>query len=69
MAHDWILDVLADLRDFAGKNDLEEARQHIDHALVAVADELASRNGIAPGTARIGHVREFSRTLAEGRNT
>ena len=69
MVHDWILDVLTDLRDFAGKNGLGETEQQIDQVMVSVAQELSSMRGIAQGTAPIGHVREFSRTIAEGRNT
>ena len=40
MVHDWILDVLTDLREFAGKNDLGVTEQQIDQTLIAVAEEL-----------------------------
>ena len=70
MANDWILDVLVDLRDFAANNGLGITEMHLNQTLVAVADDLASVQGIAHGTARsIGHVREFSRTIAEGQNS
>ncbi len=69
MVHDWILDVLTDLREFAGKNDLGVTEQQIDQALIVVAGELKSRRRIAQGTAHIGYVRGFSQSLASGRNT
>jgi hypothetical protein len=34
-----------------------------------IAEELASMQGIAQGTAHINHVGEFSRTFGGGRNT
>lgn len=42
MKEDWILDVLADLRTFAGKNGLRESESQIDLAMIAVANELTS---------------------------
>jgi hypothetical protein len=42
MKEDWILDVLADLRTFAGKNGLRASERQIDQAMVAVANELTS---------------------------
>lgn len=70
MANDWILDVLADLRDFAGKNGLCNTERQLNQTLVAVADDLASMQGIAHGTARsIGYVGEFSRPIAESQNS
>ena len=42
MQEDWILDVLADLRTFAGKNGLRASERQIDQAMVAVANELTS---------------------------
>lgn len=69
MVHDWILDVLTDLRNFASKNGLGVTEEQINQALVVVAQELDARKGIAQGTAQLGHVREFSRSLAESRNT
>lgn len=69
MVHDWIIDVLTDLREFAGSNGLAVTEQQIDQALIAVADELASVQGIAQGAAHIGHFREFSRAFEASRNT
>lgn len=69
MVHDWMLDVLTDLRDFAAKNELTVSERHIERALAAVSEELSSGQGIAQGTARIGHVREFSGSFAACRYT
>ena len=69
MVHDWILDVLTDLRDFASKNNLGVTEREIDSALLVVSEELASRQGIARGTAHVGHVGELSQSLESGRNT
>lgn len=70
MTNDWMLDVLADLRDFAGRNGLGVTEQHLNQTLVAVADDLASVKRIAHGTARnISYVGEFSRSTAESQNS
>ena len=71
MAHDWILDVLVDLREFARKNSLELTEKQLSLALISVSDELASMQGIAPQNVvrNVGHVREFSGALAEGQNS
>ncbi len=69
MAHDWILDVLTDLRDFATENHLSETEEKIGQVLATVTRELDARHGIAQGMAHIGHVGEFSRSIASGGNT
>lgn len=69
MANDWILDVLADLRAFAGRNGLGITERELDHLMVVTAGELASRQGIAQGTARIGHAGELHRQAAGGSNS
>ena len=69
MARDWILDVLEDLRTFAGKNGLDATERQLDQAMVVVADELGSGQGIARGTAHVGHVGEFHRPVAGGRDS
>ncbi len=69
MVHDWILDVLNDLRDFASRNNLSATEQEIESALQVVTTELTSRQGIAQGTAHVGYVGEFSGSLESGRNT
>lgn len=69
MVHDWILDVLTDLRNFASKNGLGQTEEQIDQALVVVARELNARQGIAQGTAQLSHVGKFSGTVTESRNS
>ena len=69
MVHDWILDVLNDLRDFASKNKLGDTEREIDGVLAVVSKELASRQGIARGTAHIGYAGELSRSFAAGGDT
>ena len=68
MANDWILDVLADLRDFAAENGLGISEAQLKKTLVVVANDLASMQEDAHGTARsMCHVGEFSRQLETGR--
>ena len=69
MVHDWILDVLTDLRDFASKNGLGVTEAQINQALLVVSQELDARQALARGTAHLSHVREFSGSLTESRNT
>lgn len=68
MTHDWILDVLNDLRDFASENHLIATEEKIEQALKTVTKELDERNGIAQGMAHIGDAGEVSRSIASGRN-
>ncbi len=42
MAHDWIIDVLSDLRTFAVKNDLTVLAEHLDEAKLIAAAEISS---------------------------
>lgn len=52
MGHDWILDVLTDLRAFASANDLPSLAAHLDDATKAAQTEIASRaEGHAVGLA------------------
>jgi len=69
MVNDWMIDVIKDLRDFASKNGLGMTEKLMDQAVLQVSKELASMEGLARGTAHIGHVRELSRTVADGRNS
>lgn len=69
MVHDWILDVLTDLRTYASKNGLAATEEQIGQALAVAASELDVRSEMAQGTAHIGYVGEFSRTVGAGRNT
>ena len=43
MGHDWILDVLTDLRAFASANDLPSLAAHLDDAAVVARVEISSR--------------------------
>ena len=70
MKEDWILDVLADLRTFAGKNGLNESERQIDQAMIAVANELTSFR-IAQRTAQRDtcHAGTFFGSTAESQNS
>jgi len=48
MAHDWILDVLADLKAYASKNGLPALVHELDEATLIAATEIASSEGKAP---------------------
>lgn len=48
MAHDWILDVLADLKTYASKNGLSALADELDEATLIAATEIASADGKAP---------------------
>lgn len=48
MAHDWILDVLADLKAYARKNGLPALVNELDEATLIAATEIASSDGKAP---------------------
>jgi hypothetical protein len=52
MAHDWILDVLTDLRTFARANGMPSLAAQLDDAALVAQAELAS---LAEGK-RLGHV-------------
>ncbi|RFP88866.1 hypothetical protein DZK27_08135 [Rhodobacteraceae bacterium 63075] len=51
MQNDWILDVLADLRNFARSNGLPKLSEHLEDTALLAACELASspRGGDARG--------------------
>ena len=44
MRHDWIFDVLADLRSYALKNGLPELAAEVDAALRVARHEIAAAN-------------------------
>ena len=48
MAHDWILDVLADLKTYAKKNGLSALAIELDDAALIATTEIASTEGKAP---------------------
>lgn len=49
MQHDWILDVLADLKAYAVKNGLTALAHELDEATLIAAAESASVQGKGPG--------------------
>ena len=48
MSHNWILDVLADLKAFAQQNELVALAEQLDDATLIAATELASKDAGAP---------------------
>lgn len=48
MAHDWILDVIADLKTYANKNGLSALADELGEASLIAATEIASAEGKAP---------------------
>jgi len=51
MAHDWILDVLADLKTYATKNGLSALAGELEEASFIAVTEIASTEGKAPFSA------------------
>ena len=53
MKNEWILDVLADLRQFAQVNNLSVRAEHLDDTCLIAASELTSiAKGLAPHEGR-----------------
>lgn len=52
MRHDWIFDVLADLRSYAVKNGLPELAAQVDVTLRVARDEIAARTAVGDDPAR-----------------
>lgn len=48
MTHDWILDVLTDLRAYASKNGLTSLAAELDETALIAAAEIASVEGRSP---------------------
>lgn len=48
MAHDWILDVLADLKAYANKNGLSVLADELNETTLIAATEIASVEGRSP---------------------
>ena len=42
MQHEWVLDVIADMRTFARQNDLPDLASHMDTAWLLASAEIAS---------------------------
>ncbi len=66
MANDWIIDVLADLRTFAGANGLNALAEQLDDAALVAAAELATRGECATDGAQFGiaHRSPLARPIA-----
>lgn len=45
MSNTWILDVLADLKSFAVRNDLPALAEQLDDTTLVAATEISSREG------------------------
>jgi len=45
MAHDWVFDVLEDLKAYALANGLKQLAQKAEEALHVASDEVAAQNG------------------------
>lgn len=45
MQHQWILDVLHDLRSFATRNGLDDLSRQIDLTMAAAASDIAKASG------------------------
>ena len=70
MTKDWILDVLADLQTFAGKNNLTALERQLAVATQVATRDLASNQIIAPAAAQgdVGHAGIIHRAIERGPN-
>ena len=68
MANDWILDVLADLKKFAARNDLAALAAQLEETAVVAANEIASNELRAPALigAHAAETRMVHRTFRFG---
>ena len=57
MTNDWMIDVLADLRAFAGKNGLPGLEHELGRVLILAADELAEQSRVVAFVGAEGHDR------------
>ncbi len=51
MAHDWVFDVLTDLKHYAMKNRLSALQAQLEQAALVAAVEIASAEGKGPQAA------------------
>ena len=67
MEHDWILDVLADLRNYASRNDLPALAERLQEAVLLAAVEISSTEGVKDGvTDDARRFRNYARPVAAG---
>lgn len=52
MGHDWIIDVLADLKSFASTNDLPLLAEHLEEIALTARQEIDSKVEIPSRTMR-----------------
>lgn len=45
MSHDWMIDVLADLRSFAQQNGFHDLAEHLDDTILVAVTEINSDRG------------------------
>lgn len=57
MTNDWMIDVIADLRAFAGKNGLLRLEDQLGQALNVAAEELSAQSRIVTFVGAEGHDR------------
>ena len=57
MTNDWMIDVLADLRAFAGKNGLFRLEDELGRALNVAAEELSAQSRVVTFVGAEGHDR------------
>ncbi len=62
MQHDWLIDVMADLRTFADAKGLRASAAALDDALLVTLAELTSRDGADPRSH--GGVEEHDRSAS-----
>lgn len=70
MTNEWMLDVLADLKAFSGKNGLTMTEEQIGQVMAVAAAEISSKQGMMPGTVQRGYgdFGECHRESAKGAN-
>jgi hypothetical protein len=68
MTHDWVLDVLADLKSFASRNGLKALADQLDDAEMIAAVEIASIEGRFAEAVHVGDTRSHHRSIAAGEN-
>ena len=68
MEHDWILDVLADLRNYANRNELPALAEQLQETALLAAVEISSAEGADRGGLRddARRFRNYARPVTAG---
>ena len=68
MAHEWIIDVLSDLRTFAERNGLDATAAQLQDACLVALAETAGAGGVVPEStqAHEGKARNVTHLFAKG---